>query len=738
MTDIHTNSVVTFGDRRRTAPSESAVSDISPWEVLRGVWARKEIILCAFAGFMAVAIVWLATATPTYTVEARVMLAPRAGEISTFDDENSPLLPDAQTVQTEIQLLTSRPLVARLITDLGLAGNPEFNPALRSPGLLSRIGIALGVRHHNSSTDIEEITNVVLSRLEIYQKTGSRVIAIVFTSADPRMAAIVPNRLAELYIAQQVEQRTGVNSEATKWLADQIEELRGKVQRSEAAVEAFRTKSGLFLTNGSTVPQQQLTELNTQLSTAEADRAAAQAKLVNARELLASGNAVNSAAEVLQSPLIQNLRQQEVALRAQIAQMSETLLPTHPRLQESQANLADLEMQIEKEVHKVIEALENEARVANARVNSLRASLTRLQRRMGQLNQDEVQLRALQRDADTNRALLESFLLRYQQANARAEADAQAANARIVSRAQQPTEPTFPRMSSALTFATVAGVIFAFLVTFLIEVFARGFRTGEQAERATGMPFLGLVPETEARRGKAAPADEVLRDPSGPYSEAIRALQGHVLLARVGDRRARTVLVTSATEGEGKTETAASLARAFALGGYRTIVVDADMRAASMHEALNIERRPGLADLLMSRAAFQHVIRRDSASPAHVLQAGTPVPNPTAALASSQMLWVLNALQQTYDYVIIDSPAALAAADAQVLAKFADVTVLVVRWSSTSRRMVARALKVLSAASSRRVGILLSRVNLRRYRRYGDEALQEYPVHPAHPRAATR
>ncbi|PKP77804.1 MAG: hypothetical protein CVT81_07530 [Alphaproteobacteria bacterium HGW-Alphaproteobacteria-3] len=738
MTDIHSNSVVTFGDRRRAAPNESAVGDISPWEVLRGVWARKEIILGAFAGFMAVAIFWLATATPTYTVEARVMLAPRAGEISTFDNETSPLLPDEQTVQTEIQMLTSRPLVARLITDLRLAGNPEFNPALRSTGFLGRVAIALGVRHHNPSTDIEDITNVVLSRLEVYQKTNSRVIAIVFTSVDPRMAAIVPNRLAELYIAQQVELRTGVNSEATKWLAEQIEELRGKVQQSEAAVETFRTKSGLFLTNGSTVPQQQLTELNTQLSTAEADRAAAQATLGNARALLASGNAVNSAAEVLQSPLIQNLRQQEVALRAQIAQMSETLLPTHPRLQESQANLADLEMQIEKEVHKIIEALENAARVANARVNSLRASLTRLQRRMGQLNQDEVQLRALQRTADTNRALLESFLLRYQQANARAEADAQAANARIVSRAQQPTEPTFPRMSSALTFATVAGVIFAFLVTFLIEVFARGFRTGEQAERATGMPFLGLVPETDARRGKATPADDLLRDPSGPYSEAIRALQGHVLLARVGDRRARTVLVTSATEGEGKTETAASLARAFALGGYRTIVVDADMRSAAMHEALNLERRPGLADLLMSRAAFQHVIRKDSASPAHVLQAGTPLANPTAALASSQMLWVLNALQQTYDYVIVDSPAALAAADAQVLAKFADVTVLVVRWSSTSRRMVARALKLLSAASSRRVGILLTRVNLRRYRRYGDEALQEYPVHPVQPRAAAR
>ncbi|MDP1628165.1 polysaccharide biosynthesis tyrosine autokinase [Parvibaculum sp.] len=738
MTDTPINPMVSFGDRRRPAQDENAIGDISPWEVLRGIWARKEIIACTFAGFMAVAVIWLMTVVPTYTVETRIMLSPRAGEISTFDAENTPSLPDTETLQSEIQVLTSRPLVARLITDLGLAANPEFNPALHAPGFFGRIAVAFGIRDRQPPTDIEEITDVVLSRLEVYQKTSSRVIAIVFTSPDPRMAAIVPNRLAELYIAQQIEQRAGVNSDATKWLAEQITELRAKVQESEAAVEAFRTRSGLFLTNGSTLPQQQLTDLNSQLSVAEADRAAAQAKLGNARELLASGNAVNSAAEVLQSPLIQNLRQQEVALRAQIAQMSEALLPTHPKMQEAQANLADLGFQIEKEVRKIIDALENEARVAGARVNSLRASLTRLQRRMGELNQDEVKLRALQRDADTNRALLESFLRRYQEANARSEADGQAANARIVSRAQQPSEPTFPRMKSALMLAAIAGLIFSFLVAFMIEVFSRGFRAGDQVERATGMPFLGLVPELETQKGTAYPALDIVRDPAGLYAEAIRALQGNVLLARVGDRRARTVLVTSAIAGEGKTSTAASLARVFAMGGYRTIIIDADLRDPSLHEALGARRLPGLSDLLVGRAAFQHVIRQDNASYAHVIQAGTPVPNPTAALASSQMLWVLNALQQTYDYVIIDSPAAMAAADAQVLAKIADVTVLVVKWSGTNRRIVARALKLLSAASSRRVGILLTRVNLKRYRRYGVEGLNEYPPHTARPAIAAR
>lgn len=738
MNDTQMNQAVTFGDRRRPAPGEGASGDISPWDILRGVWARKEIVIVVFAGFMALVLFWLATATPTYTVETRVMLTPRAGEISTFDIDVSSPLPDSETLQSEIQVMTSRRLIAQLIQDLGLGANAEFNPALRHPGFLDRVAIAFRLRQHNPVTDIEEITNQVLARLEVFQKSNSRVIAILFTSTDPRMAAAIPNRLAELYIAQQIADKANVNSEATHWLANQIDELRVKVQESEAAVEDFRTESGLFLTNGSTVPQQQLTDLNSQLSMAEADRAAVQARLSNARNLVAAGNAVNSAAEVLQSPLIQNLRQQEVALRAQIAQMSETLLPTHPRMMESLANLEDLETQIEKEVYKVIEALENEARVVNARVAAVRENLNRAQRRTAQLNQDDVKLRALQREADTNRALLESFLRRYEEAKARAEADTQSANARIVSRAQQPTEPTSPRTGPTLMLGAAAGLILAFLVVFLIEVFARGFRIGEQIERATGMPFLGLTPEIDPRAGSHAPASDVIRDPNGLYAEAIRALQGNVLMARIGGNRARTVLVTSSVAGEGKTSTAASLARVFAMGGHRTIMIDADMRAPALHLALGAAPLPGLSELLTGRAAFQHVIRLEPGSPAHLLQAGSPLANPTAALASPQMQWVLSALQQTYDYVIIDSPAAMAAADAQVLTKLSDVTILVVRWSSTSRQVVARVLKLLSAASSRRVGILLTRVDIKRYRRYTDTVIEEYPARAPRRRLALR
>ena len=726
MSNIQSTPSVTFGDRRRAAPDAPGASDISPWELLRGIWARKELIFVAFLGFMILAFVWLMTVTPTYTVESRLLLSTRTGEVSSFDNGNTPTPPDAETVQSEIQLMTSRPLIARLIADLKLGNTPEFNPALRS----SLIGKLSGKLDSLPGVpDRDRMIDRVLSRINVYQKGTSRVIAISATSVNAATAAAIANRLGELYIAQQIEQKNNLNSEATKWLAQQIDDLRDKVQISEAAVETFRSESGLFLTTGSTVPQQQLTDLNAQLSVAEADRAETEAKLENARSLAAEGSNVNSAAAVLQSSLIQSLRQQEVALRAEIAQMSETYLPSHPKMVSSEANLADLDRQIRKEVDKVIQGLANDARVADARVGSLRASLKRLQSRMGSLNQDEVQLRALERDASTNRSLLESFLKRFEEANARAEADARTANATLVSRAQILTEPTFPKQGEALTLSIFAGLFLALIVSVFAEVFSRGFRTAEQVERVTGTPFLGLIPEL-GRRVAGGPAADVQSDPLGIYAEAIRGLQGSVMLARIGNRRARTVLITSSQKDEGKTATATSLARVLAMGGYRTLLLDADLRSPSVHVTLGMPEQPGLSDLLMGRAAFNQVIRQDFGSYAHIMQAGAPMPNPTAALASSQMQWVLKALEQAYDYVIIDSPPVMAAADAKVLAKMADVTVLVTRWSVTSRRVVGRVLKMLSAASGKRVGILLTRVNLRRYRRYTDSVIEEYTARP--------
>jgi len=711
-------SQVVFGDRRRpvSAPGDDA---INPWEVLRGIWARKEIAIGTAILILVLSLIWISTVTPTYTAEALLRIEPRAGEISRFDDLSPLSPPDQGTVESEIQELFSYTLIADLVREAKLDQTSEFNPTLRKPGFLS----SLLSPDKKRETPMAEMVDRVRGNLSVYRKAESRVISITFTSEKAERSALVANTLARLFIEKQIEARQALHNSATHWLREQITLLQDEVRKSEAAVESFRAQHGLFSTGGSneaerstTLPQREMTELSSQLVQAEAAYSEAQARLKLARELADGRQDVDTVAEVLNNDLIQNLRQQEVQLQAQIAEMSATLLPSHPRMQQAAANLKDLHGRIESEVGKIASALENEAEIARTRVNTIRANLNRLKGRMGALNQNEVELRALERQAAANRQLLESFLKRYEEASARIEADARAADARVISTAETPVKPGFPQKSALLVIAIAASLFGGVIVAFLVQVLAPGFQTPEQVERTTGTPFLGMVPEADG----AAPLDTLTSDPvyrpSSAFSESLRALLGHVMTAQVAGRPARSVTITSSLKGEGKTALALGLARTAALGGRRVILVEANLYAPAVHAALRDQARWGLSEILTGRASFEHVIHRDRLSTAHILQAGAPLANPTAALGSDRMSWILSALAQTYDYVIVDTPALTEASDAQILSRQTDVTVLAVQWRRTGKRAVSRAIKQLAAATSRRVGTVLTRINRKAYR----------------------
>ena len=187
-------------------------------------------------------------------------------------------------------------------------------------------------------------------------------------------------------------------------------------------------------------------------------------------------------------------------MRAQIAEFSATLLPSHPRMKTAEANLADLRLQIGREVAKLIRSLENEAHIANERIRVMRERVNKLKTRMSRLGQQEVELRALEREAAANRTLLEQFLARYEAASARAAADAAAANATIVTKSVIPAKPASPNTQAAFVLAFVGAAFGSLAIVFLIEALAPGFRTPEQVERQTGMPFLGTLPDTIGAR----------------------------------------------------------------------------------------------------------------------------------------------------------------------------------------------------------------------------------------------
>src|ERR1700731_4748304 len=417
-------------------------------------WVIVPTVLAAVLSMATVNLV-----TPRYKSEARILIDGREniflrpnGERS---EERNAL--DAEAVTSQVQLLLSRDLARDIIKKNRLAERPEFDPVLQglSPvkSLLALVGIG---RDPFSLTPEERVLDAYFDRFTAYAVDKSRVIVIEFQSRDPELAARVANSIAEGYLVLLQGARQEQAKSASQWLSGEIDNLRKKVAEAESRVEDFRSKSSLFIgTNNTTLSNQQMGELNTQLNNARALKSDAESKARLIREMLQSGKPIE-ASEVLNSELTRRLSEQRVTLRAQLAEQSSTLLDNHPRIKELKAQLADLDRQLREEASKISRSLDNDARIAGGRVEGLSSSLEQLKKQATSTNGQDVQLRALEREAKAQRDLLESYLAKYREANTRENIDAAPADGRIISRASVSNTAAYPKKLPVVLIATLA------------------------------------------------------------------------------------------------------------------------------------------------------------------------------------------------------------------------------------------------------------------------------------------
>src|ERR1700681_2007677 len=417
-------------------------------------WIIVPTVLAAVLSITAVNLV-----TPRYKSEARILIDGRENVFlrpnGERNEERNAL--DAEAVTSQVQLLLSRDLAREIIKKNKLAERPEFDPVLQglSPvkSLLALFGIG---RDPFSLTPEERVLDAYFDRFTAYAVDKSRVIVIEFQSRDPELAARVANSIAEGYLELQQGTRQEQAKSAGQWLSGEIENLRKRVAEAESRVEDFRSKSSLFVgTNNTTLSNQQMGELNTQLNNARALKSDAESKARLIREMLQSGKPIE-ASEVLNSELTRRLSEQRVTLRAQLAEQSSTLLGGHPRIKELKAQLADLDHQLREEASKVSRSLDNDARIAGGRVDGLSASLEQLKKQATSTNGQDVQLRALEREAKAQRDLLESYLAKYREANTRENIDAAPADGRVISRATVSNTPAYPKKLPIVLIATLA------------------------------------------------------------------------------------------------------------------------------------------------------------------------------------------------------------------------------------------------------------------------------------------
>src|SRR5882757_9792591 len=397
--------------------------------------------------------------TPRYKSEARILIDGRENVFlrpnAERNEERTAL--DAEAVTSQVQLIQSRDLAGEIIKKNKLAERPEFDPVLQGftplKSLLALFGIG---RDPFSLTPEERVLDAYYDRFTAYAVDKSRVVVIEFQSSDPDLAAKVANSIAEGYLVLQQNARQEQAKAAGQWLSGEIDSLRKKVGDAESRVEDFRSKSSLFVgTNNTTLSNQQMGELNTQLNNARALKSDAESKAKLIREMLQSGKPIE-ASEILNSELTRRLSEQRVTLRAQLAEQSSTLLDGHPRIKELKAQLADIDHQIREEASKLSRSFENDSRIAAGRVDSLSASLETSKKQATSTNGQDVQLRAMEREAKSQRDLLESYLAKYREATARENIDAAPADGRIISRASVSNTPAYPKKLPIVLIATLA------------------------------------------------------------------------------------------------------------------------------------------------------------------------------------------------------------------------------------------------------------------------------------------
>lgn len=707
-------------------------------ELNRKKWWIFLPTLLAFVG----AVIFVNVVKPKYTGQAQVLLENRDNYFTRPDKEQRGTDPplDSEAVQSQVQTIMSRDIARSVIKKLDLASREEFDPVQKDPSALKRILSIIGLtKDPLASSPEERIFENYFDKLLVFNVGKSRVISVEFSSREPELAQKGANLIAEEYISFQRDAKKATTQGASAWLAQAIEPMRARVAEAEAKVEAFRAENGLLIgSSNATIATQQLGEMNTQMSAARSMQSELNAKARMIREALKNGR-IFETSEVVNNELVRRLLEQRVAMKTQMALEERTLLPGHPRMKELSAQLNDLESQIRTAAERTARTLENDARVAGARVQSLQAEFDNHKKTAANANEHEVQLRALEREARALRDNYEQYLAKYRDALSR-DADAAApADARIISRAVMPQLPAFPKKVPIILLATLATLVLSSAIIITRHIFSTdaadvGELPMDYAAPAYAAPAYAPEPPVRARPApraeppQQAPPPSQVRAPAEPPPQSVmpprRAPEfkaqpapqrppqpavdealGPLAQDLAGLKSANAGLIVDCRSFGGdvaSTATALPLSRMLA-GLGRTILVDLGGGHQDIEQATGRFHAVGVSDSLAGLASFGDVIHRDVASRMHIIPFGTRgdiAINP----ASEDVRDLLDALAQTYDFVVLDLGDAAGPLD--TVARLAGAIILVASRDDTDPA-VQRAFQRLDALRPGRVTIVV-------------------------------
>jgi len=683
--------------------------DIDLAQLFRAIWQRRAVVLGSTALVAALAFTGANLMAPNYKSETRILIEQRAPAFSKTDANpptSEPVL-DELNIASQVQLLQSVDLIKQVTRDFKLYDRPEFNADVRG-SLMTRILVMLHLK--KSPLDLapeERALEAFKEKLEVYQVEKSRVIGVVFDSRDPALSAAVPNAMAQLYLKLQSGAKLDSNNETSRWLEPEIATLRERVKAAEEKVASYRSTSGLMSTgDNSTFAGKQLTDISTELARVRGEMANAEARAENVRTALAAGRAADTITDVVGSPMIQRLKETESGIQSQISDLSITMMEGHPRLKGLRAQLSGIREQINSETRKILASLENDANVARLRERQLNQQLNSVKADSARAGEDEVGLKALEREATAQRQLLETYLGRYREAASRMDSNSSPADARVISTAVEPTEPYFPKVLPIVIVAAMATLVLSSVIIMILELFSgRALKPvtaagspGPAPERAPApakapsapaptappvaverrqkpvTPMAAALADAVAamrpvsaaavmpvKTGKAgqvpAPADEMVEAAEPDLSQTVGiAAEDDFSIQAVADYLIRGEISTAvgiSPSGDDGSTAMVMLAREVSKAGRKVILIDMTGSACPTRLMADIPGLPGITDLLCGEAAFADTIHPDRLSHAHLVPSGTADID-RAMRGADRLSMIVDALTDAYDLVLVE------------------------------------------------------------------------------------
>lgn len=710
------------GRHRHEHRSPHGHAEASVVDYLGILQKRRSIAVLAFLAIVVPAVPLLYLTPSIYEAGVRLMLDPVASTPIAVRDGQSGVVDSPRSFETQAETLRNREVAQKAVERLKLWESPAFLAADGIPGIgegwrwiRTTVGSFFAPPAPASAGDKERavaLADLLLSRVSVRPIENSRLVDLVVESRDPALAASAANTLAQLVVEQDMESRFQSAQHANEWLDKRLAEQRAAVGASEAALQKYREEHGsVSLDERQNITVQRLADLNAALTRAKTERIGKEGLYNQLMALQNDRAALDTFPLILSNAYIQQLKAQVAELQREQANLAERYGDRYPEMVKVKTALQAAEARLQGEIAKTVESVRNDYLAARAQEQSLTAALEGQKRQALDQNRVEIEYASLERDAQSNRQVLENLLQQAKQSGLAAAISA--SNIRVVERAVVPAVPVRPQRGRLLLLTLLGAGLVAVGLAFIVEYLDTRVKSPEEIRAYLGVHCLGMIPVVAAADlDHSTPL--VGRHSSADFSESLRRIRTNLMVSSLGES-VKTLAVTSTSPEEGKTVVASNLAVVLAQAGRRVLLVDADMRRPKVHEVFDLPQQPGLSSLLawQQRPNLAEAVRQYGETGLDVLTAGPIPPNPAELLAMPVFRELIGRLSPLYDHIIIDCPPIMAVTDASLVANEVSGVLFVVGAEATTRAAARTAIDELLDTRSNVVGAVLNRVDLK-------------------------